>query len=219
MEQRRPAPALAAIVFDFDGTLAELNIDFAALQAEVRALARRQGYTGPWPSGYLLEEVAALATELGEDFSLQAQGLIQRRELEAAARGRLFPFTRVLLEQVRTAGYRLGVITRNCGAAVRRVFPEVEQTAQCFLPRERVVRVKPHPEHLLAACRRLEVPPAQTAMVGDHPTDMEAARAAGCLAVGVASGRVSAPELRAAGAQVVLPDASGLLEHLARGED
>ncbi|MEW5913053.1 MAG: HAD hydrolase-like protein, partial [Thermodesulfobacteriota bacterium] len=42
---------------------------------------------------------------------------------------------------------------------------------------------------------------------GDHPTDVQAARAAGCLAVGVASGRVDAAGLSEAGAQVVLPDA------------
>ncbi|MEW5911060.1 MAG: HAD hydrolase-like protein, partial [Thermodesulfobacteriota bacterium] len=50
---------------------------------------------------------------------------------------------------------------------------------------------------------------------GDHPTDVQAARAAGCLAVGVASGRVDAAGLSEAGAQVVLPDAAGVLEALA----
>ncbi len=213
-----PVSTLGALVFDFDGTLAELNLDFAALRSEVHALARRRGRRGPWPAGYLLEEVEALAKELGPEFARRARELIQRRELEAAARGRLFPFTRPLLQRLRAAGYALGVVTRNCAAAVRRVFPQVEEVAGCFLPRERVSRVKPHPEHLLSACRRLGVPPPHTAMVGDHPTDMAAARAAGCLAVGVTSGRSPAADLRAAGAQLLLPDASGLLERLAQAK-
>lgn len=59
--------------------------------------------------------------------------------------------------------------------------------------------------------------PGRAAMVGDHPTDMQAAVAAGCLAVGVTSGRVDEAGLRQAGAQVVLPDAGGILEALGKG--
>jgi phosphoglycolate phosphatase len=42
--------------------------------------------------------------------------------------------------------------------------------------------------------------------VGDHGGDMEAARVAGCAAVGVATGPQSTEQLHAAGADVVLPD-------------
>ncbi|MGW9207679.1 ATP-dependent sacrificial sulfur transferase LarE [Embleya sp. NPDC055664] len=42
--------------------------------------------------------------------------------------------------------------------------------------------------------------------VGDHLGDLIGARAAGAIAVGVATGPISAEELRAAGADVVLPD-------------
>ncbi|APU17677.1 MULTISPECIES: HAD family hydrolase [Actinoalloteichus] len=46
--------------------------------------------------------------------------------------------------------------------------------------------------------------------VGDHVADVLGARAAGARAVAVASGPCSAAELAAAGADVVLPDLSGL---------
>ncbi|MGC0422399.1 uncharacterized protein ABIA38_007942 [Embleya sp. AB8] len=45
--------------------------------------------------------------------------------------------------------------------------------------------------------------------VGDHLGDLIGARAAGAIAVGVATGPISAAELRAAGADVVLPDLIG----------
>jgi phosphoglycolate phosphatase len=38
---------------------------------------------------------------------------------------------------------------------------------------------KPHPQPLLCACEALQVPPAQTLMVGDSAIDVAAARAAG----------------------------------------
>ncbi|RJX34365.1 MAG: HAD family hydrolase [Desulfarculus sp.] len=206
--------SIQALIFDFDGTLAELNIDFALMARRVQELARDMGFRGPWPAGYTLEQMQAAAAVLGPDFQRRAQEIIESMELEAAGRGRLFGFTRPLLVRAGERGLGLAVISRNCGAAIRQLLPEVDRLCQAFLPREAVSRPKPHPGHVLAACRALVVAPASAAMIGDHPTDVQAARAAGCLAVGVASGRVDAAGLREAGAQVVLPDAGEVLGFL-----
>jgi phosphoglycolate phosphatase len=48
-----------------------------------------------------------------------------------------------------------------------------------------------------------------TVFVGDHPGDLEAARLAGALGVGVTTGPHDADDLRAAGADDVLPDLTG----------
>jgi phosphoglycolate phosphatase len=203
-----------AIIFDFDGTLAELNIDFVRLREEIHRQAKRNGFSGPWPGGYLLEEVEVLAAELGDDFAGGAMETIQQAEMEAAARGRLFHYTRDLLVRARAQNYGLAVISRNCGPAIRLVFPEVDGNNVVFLPREAVKKPKPHPSHILAACLALRTSPARSAVVGDHPIDIAAALAAGCVAVGVASGRMSQEDLLAAGAALVLPDASSLLAGL-----
>jgi phosphoglycolate phosphatase len=204
-----------ALIFDFDGTLAELNIDFAAMRDDVMALARSLGLEGPWPAqGYLLEQVALAAQGLVNGFQAQAMALIEERELAAARQGRVFGFTRELLAAARAQGYGLAIISRNCGPAIRQVFPQVEGLCDVFLPREAVTRTKPDPHHPLEALRRLGVEPGRAALIGDHPTDLQAAQAAGCLPVGVASGRVGMAELEAAGAALALPDASGLLEAL-----
>lgn len=205
-----------ALIFDFDGTLAELNIDFAAMRAEVEVLARGLGLAGPWPGqGYLLEQVDLVAQRLGDGFARRAGQLIMERELAAARQGRLFAFTRELLAQARARGYGLAIISRNCGPAIRLVFPQVDQACDVFLPRETVAQTKPHPGHPLEALKRLGLPPREAALIGDHPTDLQAALAAGCLPVGVASGRVPMAQLWQAGAALVLPDASGLLQALA----
>lgn len=210
------AGPLKALIFDFDGTLAELNIDFHELARQVRELAALRGYGDAWPAtGYLLEQVAAVAATLGNGFGDEAQALIQAGEVEAAGRGRLFAYTRPLLTAARARGLGLAIISRNCAPAIRRVFPDIDQAVQAFLPREKAARVKPDPAHPLAALEVLGVAPDQAALVGDHPTDLDAARAAGCRAVGVASGRVAMAELTAAGAELALPDAAGLLQALA----
>lgn len=206
-----------ALIFDFDGTLAELNIDFAAMRAEVEVLARGLGLGGDWPrEGYLLEQVEVVAARLGDGFARKAGQLIMQRELAAAREGRLFAFTPALLAAARAQGYALAIISRNCGPAIRLVFPQVDGSCDVFLPRETVPRTKPHPGHPLEALRRLGLSPHQAALIGDHPIDVATAQAAGCLPVGVASGRIGQDDLRAAGAALVLPDASGLLDVLAQ---
>jgi phosphoglycolate phosphatase-like HAD superfamily hydrolase len=66
---------------------------------------------------------------------------------------------------------------------------------------------------LVAVARRkarakygVEFAPAATVVIGDTPLDVAAARAAGAVAVGVASGPFGEKELSEAGADVVLPD-------------
>jgi phosphoglycolate phosphatase len=67
------------------------------------------------------------------------------------------------------------------------------------------------PHHAFARALRhlgLRVHGPDTVIIGDTPRDIEAARAVGARAVGVATGSVSAADLWAAGADVVLPDLS-----------
>lgn len=205
---------LEAIIFDFDGTLAELNIDFDWLRNQVHEKARKIGFGGDWPGGYLLEEVEALSKQLGQGFADEAMAFIQQVEMEAASRGELFPYTRGLLARVKEKGLGPAVISRNCGPAIRIVFPEIDEESRVFLPREAVQNTKPHPGHLLEACLALKARPQASVVVGDHPMDITTALAAGCIAVGVASGRMSEEDLREAGAALVLPDASNLLAEL-----
>jgi len=206
---------IQGIIFDFDGTLAELNLDFGLMAQRVEELARGEGFSGPRPAGYLLEVVKLVSDRMGDGFAGRAELVIEAVELEAAGRGRLFPFTRPLLAQGRERGLSLGVVSRNCGAVIRHLLPEAD-ALNAFLPRERAPRPKPHPDQLWDACRQMGLEPGQAAMVGDHPTDMQAAVAAGCVAVGVTSGRVDEAGLREAGATVVLPDAGEVLGALGR---
>jgi len=70
----------------------------------------------------------------------------------------------------------------------------------------------PHRPNLVAVARRkakakygIEFGPASTVLVGDTPLDVAAGRQGGARVVAVATGSFGADELRAAGAEVVLP--------------
>jgi phosphoglycolate phosphatase len=58
---------------------------------------------------------------------------------------------------------------------------------------------KPEPHYVLRICDELGIPPSETAVIGDTPTDVVTARRAGALAVAVTWGFRSRADLEAAG--------------------
>ena len=77
-----------------------------------------------------------------------------------------------------------------------------------------VEHAKPAPDLLLKASRDLGVDPTGTWYVGDSTWDMQAAVAAGMVAVGVATGATSETDLSEAGAHVTYPTLHALLDEL-----
>jgi phosphoglycolate phosphatase len=209
-----------AFLFDFDGTLARLNIDFQTLRLEILAMAQEFGLEEPLlpDPPYLLELVGALGAELAVRepgqaavFRDRSLDLIEAREWEAASPENLFPYTPRVLAGLLQKNYRIAILTRNSGASVRRVFPEIDRYCHLFLPREAVPRPKPDPGHLLEALHRFQVPAGKAVMVGDHPLDILSGKRTGTRTIGVLTGRTRAEELEASQADLVLSDAAELL--------
>ena len=71
---------------------------------------------------------------------------------------------------------------------------------------------KPFPDPLLFAAEKLGVKPQSCLMVGDTTVDIKAAKLAGMQAVGVLCGFGREKELKRAGADVILPSTTDLLQ-------
>ncbi|MBW2146842.1 MAG: HAD family hydrolase [Deltaproteobacteria bacterium] len=213
---------LRGFVFDFDGTLAILNIDFNDMRRDIMELARGFGLdVEPFRGMYVLEMVerarealASAEQAKGERFFLEAQMLIQERELCAARCGGLHDGSLSLLLRLGKQGIRRGIITRNCEEAVRILFPDVDDYCEAFLPRNRVKNVKPHPGHLSAALFCMGVEAEHAAMVGDHPMDVRCGKAQGLLAIGVLTGNADRHSLEKAGAHMVVSHVREILSFL-----
>jgi phosphoglycolate phosphatase len=215
-------PPFKAVLFDFDGTLAVLNLDFAAMRSRVLAFTLAQALPPETFEGLDILELIAHATillhqrhpESAVVFARDVEQILQEMEVTAAQQSGLLPGVEALLGALQ--GYRIGVgiVTRNCNAAVRVMFPQLDHYCQAFFPRDRVTRVKPHPEHLQAALNCLGAPPAGTLMVGDGALDMQAGKALGMFSIGVLSGSGTRDWLLQHGADLVLESVTDLLRYL-----
>jgi phosphoglycolate phosphatase len=205
-----------AVIFDFDGTLAVLNIDFSLMRERVIDLIRRFGVAeGLIRERYLLEivdEVYFMLMEKNpsgaEAFQKTAHQILHEVELRAAKVGRLIPGAEATLRLLRQSGIKVGIITRNCEEAVRKVFPEIDDYCDVFISRDSVENVKPHPDHLNSVLAVLKVSGEEAVMVGDHTIDIQAGKMAGVKTVGVLTGRIKREEFEEAGADYILKDVS-----------
>ncbi|TFG93768.1 MAG: HAD family hydrolase [Syntrophobacterales bacterium] len=213
---------LKAVLFDFDGTLAALNVDFIRMR---RAVLNLLGdYCAPpdvIENLYVLEMIEEGSNLISErcpgkegEFFARAHELIGAIETEGAREGTLLPGTEEMLLELRRRHIKTGVVTRNCREAVIQLFPDIDSRCDAVITREGTARVKPHPDHLLTALDSLNTDPRFAAMVGDHPMDITVGRDVGAYTVGVLTGYSDAGPLRQAGADLIIERAPDITRYL-----
>lgn len=211
---------IKAIIFDFDGTLAVLNIDFSVMRERVFDLLRKFGVKeDSIRERYLLEIIDEACPMIwkedasrAKEFYEKAHQILHEIEMKAAEEGKLIPGAETTLLRMREQGLKVGIITRNCEEAVRKVFPEIDDYCDVFISRDSVDKVKPHPDHLNSVLEALKVSGEKAAMVGDHLIDIQAGKRVGMMTIGVLTGRIKREEFEVAGADYVLKDVTEVWE-------
>ncbi len=219
---KKAPPSIRAVVFDFDGTLAHLNIDFQEMRRDVLDLAKSYGIPKDGLEQlFVLETIAEVRRRIGAEsagrdvsFSRQALRLVSDRELAGAANSLLFPGVKEMFGALRSRGIKTGILTRNCLEAVTVIFPDVHSYCDAVVTRDDTTRVKPDPEHIRLVLARLNVDPRCSAMVGDHPMDIAVAKKVGAFAIGVLTGYSGADDLKGAGAEMILDDVAEITNYL-----
>ncbi len=222
VEKKGTFRKIKAVIFDFDGTLAVLNIDFSLMRDRVFDLMRKYGIRPETiQEKYLLEITDEVYQTLwkknpsgAEAFYQESHHILHEVEMKAAEEGRLIPGTEATLKRLRRKGIKIGIITRNCEDAVRKVFPGINDFCDVFVSRNSVKKVKPHPDHLTYVMSRLKISGEEAVMVGDHMIDVQAGRNVGMKTIGVLTGRTKREEFEKAGADYILRDASEVYQLL-----
>ena len=206
---------MEAAIFDYDGTLVHLNINFGVIRAKIEELITHCGID-PYPLKglYILEMIGEATKQISDNddsrsqaFYEQTMELVAEHEVGAATKGRILPGVMDVLRMLKQRGIKVGIITRNCDRAVRITFPNIERVCDTFVPRDLVSRVKPHPNHLALALLRMNVRHRhQCLMVGDHVLDIEAGKRMGMKTAGVLTGNTTREQFMEAGADFIVTD-------------
>jgi HAD superfamily hydrolase (TIGR01549 family) len=212
-----------AVIFDLDGTLADFNLDYMAVRAEVRDFLIREGI----PASVLAinESIFEMLKKTQiylrntrksdrkiDQVRNKALDIAEQRELEAAKDTGLTPGATDTMRTLARMGLKLGLCTINSEKAVNLILKRfrIVDYFDAVVPRNRVKQVKPNVEHLQATLKALKVDPDEAMIVGDGSVDMRCASEFGVLAVGIPTKQASADELMRAGANYVVTSITDL---------
>ncbi|WP_439028737.1 HAD family hydrolase [Haloarchaeobius sp. DT45] len=160
------------VVYDLDGTLVHLDVDWAAVERDVATVYEDAGVgidgRGLWG---LFED----ATNHG--LRDPVHEAIAEHEREGARNSERLPHADALAREHRP----IAVCSLNCEAACHIALETHGLTdhVQAVVGRDTVETYKPHPEPLLTAVSAIDRHPARVVFVGDSERDEETAQRAG----------------------------------------
>ncbi len=182
-----PKTAVAAVLFDLDGTLADTAPDLARALNRVRAadglaampLASTRSYTSSGARG-LLKVGFGLEPGDARYEALKSQ-FLDFYAAEICVDTRLFEGMAELLNQLEQDGLLWGVVTNKAERFTLSLLQGLglDARAACIVGGDTTARLKPHPDPLLHAAAALRLPALACLYVGDDLRDVQAARAAG----------------------------------------
>ena len=159
------------VVYDLDGTLVRLNVDWGQARVDTAAKLRPRGID---VDGQDLWDLLARARD--EGFEQLLERALSAHERDGARTSVVLPASAELPLSVPT-----GVCSLNCEAACRIALEihGLDGHVDAVVGRDTLDAHKPDPEPLLDTIDRLAVSPEETLFVGDSETDAITAERAG----------------------------------------
>lgn len=219
----KDAMTIEAVVFDLDGTLADFNLNYKVVRAEVRSFLMKKGFPASILSTNesifeMLKKIEIFLKNNGEPKS--AIGEIRRKvlaiaeeyELAAARSTSLLPGVVETLRALKKRGLKMGLFTINSEKSTKYILERfrISHFFDAVIPRNKVKYVKPNSEHLETVLKALNVNPEETIVVGDGVSDMKCAEGLKTIVVGLPTGLSSIRELINSGANYVITSITDL---------
>ena len=214
------------VLWDFDGPICRL---FAGHSAEVVADDLVDWLTSRGLHGLVTDtERNTLDPHLvlravdrrhpGSDLVAELEERLTKEELRATSTAMPTAYADILIQTWRARRVRMAVSTNNSPRVVRAYLDDRELTP-CFAPHiygrtQDLHHLKPDPHCLNRALRAMGAAPDAALMIGDSPTDLQAARTAGVPFLGYARNERKAKLLTEAGAECIVQSLWPLLEIL-----
>jgi len=211
---------IEGVVFDLDATLVNLGgfVDWKDAQRQVKEVYLECGCSEAFVERCsrkglfnMLDDMwEGLCTSLPEDLSEEIQGkayavlaLCERKGIE---RCHLMPGCNEALNWLRRRGVKMGIVTSNSQDVANRIL-EIKGLREYFeavVGRTPGLRMKPHPDQLIACFEMMECEPRRGAVIGDSVRDVEAAKFVGAYAIAVPSFFTERDALEMAGVDIII---------------
>ena len=214
---------IQAILFDIDGTLSDSDdlmvqkverlikpFTFYFSQEKRHAFARWLVMAAESPGNFFYN----LADQFDLDsFFIRTLNRLSMKKKHRIKKYWIIPGSKELLTQLSDT-YPLGVVSARDETSTMAFINhfELEKHFGVIATSQTCRYTKPFPDPLIFAANKLGIEPHTCLMVGDTTVDMKAAKLAGMQAVGVLCGFGREKELKRAGADVILPMTTDLLQ-------
>src|SRR5262249_5961469 len=208
-----------AVLFDFDGTLAD---SYAAITASVNHVRAAHGLP-PLPEAEVRPHVGRGMPHLLAQTVPGCNQLVDQARYRAHHPSMMKPLTRLLpgagelLAALKSGGKGVGVCSNKPRRFTRELLQHlaVDTYINVLLGPEDVPRPKPAPDMLRAGLKRLGVAPGEALYIGDMVVDIETARAAGVPVWVVATGSDELAALAAAKPERIFESLTDVLHAVA----
>jgi len=171
---------IGLVIFDFDGTIAHLKVDWESLKRELNVHFKRF-YDFDSDFASLYQEIDRLSGLLGEKAREEALAIIEKYEVRGVENLGIIPETVKLMEKLKDKGIKLALFSSNTRKAVEMALMKIDKLGffESIVTIEDVSKNKPDPEGLIKILRACKVSESGALFIGDRQRDLEAGKRAG----------------------------------------
>jgi len=190
---------IKAIVYDLDGTIIKFKIDFIRARREAIKILKKYGVPKHFLTvkSSILENVSKSREYFNSNNIYESEkiaqiinevdGEINKVEYEAALQASHIDGIKEVLEFGLGKNLKQAIFTfnthRNAEISLRKV--NLMKYFELIVGRDNVENMKPHPDHLLLICKKLDVTPSEIIVIGDSSRDIEAALNVGAKSIAI----------------------------------
>jgi len=175
------------VLFDFDGTLVYLEVDWGEVRKQLAALAKRYkvsfseaSYSQSIREGYKSLLKNPKTKKDGKIYLDESYGILKEAETAGVDKGRLVPGAREVLEWLAEAHIPVAILSNNDSSCVKKAFAKFGLPAPAVIVgRDTVSSPKPSTEGAELALKSMGLEPGECCLVGDSQPDLEVGKSLG----------------------------------------
>lgn len=211
------------VIFDLDGTLVTFTLDVKSCRNEVvnylvdQGLPRELFSMRETAFDMLVKTEKQLETEKANkqkfaEIKKTVQSIVEKHELKSAKATTMFSGIPETLKTLKKMNLKIALCTISGKKATEYILERfgIKSFFDATITRDNVTDVKPHPDHLNAVLKALNVLPSSVIMVGDSIKDVACANRLNVISVGVTTGLSTKEQFISSGANYISSSATDL---------